>query len=159
MPSETIWSFGYGSNMNVKALEARKKVQVLEHTPAILKDFKMEFNLSGIRHVEPAFSGLAESPGSQVHGVAFKMSLESAENLTQCELSTDKYDKKMVMLHSYTGRELEGFIFMNNSPPSTNICMHNVISTGRRMLKLSLKGLSSKSSGTLIVSPDFYFSS
>ena len=99
MASETIWSFGYGSNMNVKALEARKKVQVLEHTPAILKDFKMEFNLSGIRHVEPAFSGLAESPGSQVHGVAFKMSLESAENLTQCELSTDRYDKKMVMLH------------------------------------------------------------
>ena len=84
MASETIWSFGYGSNMNVKALEARKRVQVLElneHTPAILKDFKMEFNLSGIRHVEPAFSGLAESPGSQVHGVAFKMSLESAENL------------------------------------------------------------------------------
>ena len=45
----------------------------------------------------------------------------------------------MVMLHSYTGRELEGFIFMNNSPPSTNICVDDVISTGRRMLKLSLK--------------------
>ena len=43
----------------------------------------MEFNLSGIHHAEPAFSGLAESPGSQVHGVAFKMSLESAENLTR----------------------------------------------------------------------------
>ena len=123
MASETIWSFGYGSNMNVKALEARKKVQVLEHTPALLKGFKMEFNLSGIRHVEPAFSGLAESPGSQVHGVAFKMSLESAENLTQCELSGVKplYDKKMVILHSYTGRELEGFIFMNKSPPSLNL--------------------------------------
>ena len=53
----------------------------IEHTPAILKDFKMEFNLSGMHHVEPAFSGLAESAGSQVHGVAFKMSLESAENL------------------------------------------------------------------------------
>ena len=29
MASETIWSFGYGSNMDVKALEAKKKVQVL----------------------------------------------------------------------------------------------------------------------------------
>ena len=29
MDSKTIWSFGYGSNMDVKALEARKKVQVL----------------------------------------------------------------------------------------------------------------------------------
>ena len=43
----------------------------------------MEFNLSGIHHAEPAFSGLVESPESQVHGVAFKMSLESAENLTR----------------------------------------------------------------------------
>ena len=29
MDSETIWSFGYGSNMDVKALEARKGVKVL----------------------------------------------------------------------------------------------------------------------------------
>ena len=43
----------------------------------------MEFNLSGIHHVEPAFSALTESPGSQVHGVAFKMSQESFENLTR----------------------------------------------------------------------------
>ena len=58
-------------------------ISSIEHTPAILKEFKMEFNLSGIHHAEPAFSGLAESPESQVHGVAFKMSLESAENLTR----------------------------------------------------------------------------
>ena len=54
----------------------------------------MEFNLSGMHHVEPAFSGLAESPGSQVHGVAFKMSLESAENLIRNEGEDDAYDKK-----------------------------------------------------------------
>ena len=29
MTSETIWSFGYGSNMDVVALEAKKKVKVL----------------------------------------------------------------------------------------------------------------------------------
>ena len=52
----------------------------------------MEFNLSGIHHAEPAFSGLAESPESQVHGVAFKMSLESAENLTR--YGAIKYQKK-----------------------------------------------------------------
>ena len=81
----------------------------------------MEFNLSGMHHVEPAFSGLVESPGSQVHGVAFKMSLESAENLIRNEGGDDAYDKKMVTFHSYTGRELEGFIFMNKSPPVLNL--------------------------------------
>ena len=29
MALETIWSFGYGSNMDIKALEARKGVKVL----------------------------------------------------------------------------------------------------------------------------------
>ena len=92
---------------------------VLEHTPAILKGYKMEFNLkSPFRHVEPAYSGLAESPDSEVHGVAFKMSKESAENLNRNEAGG--YDRKMVTLISYGGRELEGFIFMNRTPPSSN---------------------------------------
>ena len=90
-----------------------------EHTPAILKDFKMEFNLSGVHHAEPAFSGLAESPGSEVHGVAFKMSLESAENLNRNESSG--YNQQMVTLYSYNGNELEGFIFMNKRPPASNL--------------------------------------
>ena len=29
MASETIWSFGYGSNMDVVAMEAKKKVKVI----------------------------------------------------------------------------------------------------------------------------------
>ena len=29
MAQETIWSFGYGSNMDVKALEAKKHVKVI----------------------------------------------------------------------------------------------------------------------------------
>ena len=90
-----------------------------EHTPAILKDYKMEFNLSGLHHAEPAYSGLAESPGSEVHGVAFKMSLESAENLTRNE--SPSYTKEMVTLQSYNGRDLAGFIFMNKKPSSLKL--------------------------------------
>merc|ERR1712141_148671 len=66
MASDTIWSFGYGSNMDVVAMEAKKSVKVLEHTPAILKGYKMECNLkSPFHHVEPAYAGLAESPDSE----------------------------------------------------------------------------------------------
>ena len=82
----------------------------------------MEFNLSGMHHVEPAFSGLAESSDSEVHGVAFKMSLECAENLYKNEGGDDdSYNRKMVTLKSYCGRELQGFIFMNRNPPSSNL--------------------------------------
>ena len=92
----------------------------LEHTPAILKGYKMEFNLkSPFHHVEPAYAGLAESPDSEVHGVAFNMSQDSAENLNRNEAGG--YDRKMVTLKSYGGRELTGFIFMNRNPPGLNL--------------------------------------
>ena len=45
----------------------------------------------GTHHVEPAYAGLVESVGSEVHGVAFCMTFESAESL-------DRY------LHKFTGR-------------------------------------------------------
>ena len=82
----------------------------------------MEYNLSGFHHIEPAFSGLTESPGSEVHGVAFEMSLESAENLYKYETNgPSSYNQLMVTFHSYNGRELKGFIFMNESPPALNL--------------------------------------
>ena len=78
------WDFSFVVSYSKPALTVDSLlISYIEHTPAILKDFKMEFNLSGIHHAEPAFSGLVESPESQVHGVAFKMSLESFENLTR----------------------------------------------------------------------------
>ena len=70
----------------------------------------MSFNLKAIHHVEPAFAGIDESRGSEVHGVAFCMALESMEELDRTERG---YDKKMVTLHAYDGRSLEGFIYVN----------------------------------------------
>ncbi len=136
MAEETIWSFGYGSNMDVKALEAKKHVKVIgnivlivvlppfqkykifkiiEHTPAILKDFKMTFSLRGAHHTEPYYSGLTAQEGAEVHGVAFCMDMESAANLDKNE--SGGYKKQMVTLKSYDGRDLHGFIYMNRTPP------------------------------------------
>ena len=68
-------------------------ITILDHTAAILKNHRMSFNLKGLHHVEPAYAGLVESPGSEVHGVAFCMSKESVEELDNTERG---YDKKMV---------------------------------------------------------------
>ena len=103
--SETFWLFGYGSNMDATNLEQKKNVKVLgkvhtylyyskkyfeilwndsrykkfiisDHTPAILKDCRLSFNLRGGHHVEPAMANIIESPGSEVHGVAFCVNKE-----------------------------------------------------------------------------------
>lgn len=65
--------------------------------------------------MEPAFAGLDESPGSEVHGVAFCMTEESVAELDRTESG---YNKKPVTLHSYDGRSLTGFVYMNKSPPT-----------------------------------------
>ena len=41
-----------------------------DHTPAILKGFRLDFMPGGQEYVEPAAADVIESPGSEVHGMA-----------------------------------------------------------------------------------------
>ena len=54
-------------------------------------------------------------------GKTFLVLHDTKTYLTIIRDESSGYDKKMVTLHSYTGRELEGFIFMNKSPPVLNL--------------------------------------
>ena len=108
---EGVWSFGYGANMDMEALQGWKKVKVLEHCPAVLRGFKMVFSLQGLPFVEPGFGGLCRQEGEEVHGVAFKMDLESMAKLDDKE--AENYTKEMVKLISYDGRDLEGYVYMS----------------------------------------------
>ena len=53
-----------------------KKFIISDHTAAILKDCRLSFNLRSGHHVEPAMANIIESPGSEVHGVAFCVNKE-----------------------------------------------------------------------------------
>ena len=37
-----VWSFGFGSNMDVEHLRIKKEVTVLDYTPAVLKGWRIE---------------------------------------------------------------------------------------------------------------------
>ena len=111
-----VWSFGYGSNMDVKAVEAKKHVEIVDHVAAVLKDHKLAFNLAGHPLSEPAYAGLMPESGRQVHGVAFCMTKSSGDELDKTEAG---YDKKPVILEAYDGRKLNGFVYMNKKPSET----------------------------------------
>ncbi len=51
-----LWSFGFGSNMDKEALKKRKQVDVIEDTPAILRDWKFSY-IPGIG-AEPVFANV-----------------------------------------------------------------------------------------------------
>ena len=62
----SVWSFGYGSNMDMVALQNKKGVRVVEHCPAILHNFRLTFSTSGLNFVEPGFAGLSREEGAEV---------------------------------------------------------------------------------------------
>ena len=78
---DTIWSFGYGSNMDVESVANKKGVEVLDHAPAVLKDYRLCFNLRGYAYAEPAFANVKRQEGREVHGVAFQMTIKEMRRL------------------------------------------------------------------------------
>ena len=113
--NDGVWSFGYGSNMDVVALQKKKKVVVLEHTPAVLSGYRLVFSQQGPQYVEPAYAGLKREDGSEVHGIAFCMAKESVEELDKTEAPKDGgYGKETVSLQAYDGRKLEAYTYIPN---------------------------------------------
>jgi len=112
MSDSGVWSFGYGANMDMVALQNKKKVKVLEHCPAILRGFKLAFSMRGPPYVEPGYGGLWREEGGEVHGVAFLMG-EGGE--AQLDRNEGPYLKEIVKLEAYDGRELEGYVYMTRN--------------------------------------------
>ena len=67
--------FGFGSNMDIDALQIKKKVKVLEYTAAKCKGWRMAFNIGGLDYVEPSFANAQEGDSNdEIHGMAFMVS-------------------------------------------------------------------------------------
>lgn len=76
-----VWSFGFGSNMDVEALRTKKGLNVVAHTAAVLKGWRVAFTTKGPL-VEPAFANAARGKGSdEIHGVAFSIPEDDVEKL------------------------------------------------------------------------------
>lgn len=54
------------------------------HKPAVLKDYRLSFDIRAMTYVEPSFANVKLSPGDEVHGVAFCMTVASMKKLDRC---------------------------------------------------------------------------
>mmetsp|Transcript_26026 Transcript_26026/g.63145 ORF Transcript_26026/g.63145 Transcript_26026/m.63145 type:complete len:294 (-) Transcript_26026:7-888(-) len=113
----TVWSFGFGSNMNVDFVNNKKGLKVLDHSPASLKGWRMGFNLAGFDRVEPAFANAMQGdPSDEIHGVAIKLSLEDGEKMDRME---GGYAKKNVVVTAYDGREIKAYLYTREKEDKT----------------------------------------
>jgi len=85
--SESIWTFGFGSNMNVELLGSKKGLAVLEHATGVVKGWKMAFQLKGMSFVEPSWADAQCTGGAEdeIHGVAVRLSLADYAKLSKQE--------------------------------------------------------------------------
>ena len=70
-----VWSFSYGSNMDVVALQKKKKVHVLEQIVRHPPHRYPPHQTIGID------AGLKRELGSEVHGIAFYSLTTTAQNI------------------------------------------------------------------------------
>jgi len=83
--------FGYGSNMSAEGM-ASKGLKPLNSFRAILKDYRLAFNLSVGSLCDPAFANVVPSPGDEVHGICIVFDEPDILKLDQQEAVYDRVD-------------------------------------------------------------------
>jgi hypothetical protein len=72
-PSEVVWNFSFGSNMNPIALIERRKIQPIESVPCSVTGWKLTFNYGAMPFLEPGMGTVERDPAGILHGVAHKV--------------------------------------------------------------------------------------
>ena len=107
----TVWSFGFGSNMNVDIVKNKKGVEVIEHVAGAVPGWTLSFTAGGIPMVEPAMGNCTELKGGELHGVALRLTTEAMAKMDKQEgynPDSDRgYAKVEVTVEAYDGRLAE----------------------------------------------------
>jgi hypothetical protein len=94
-----IWNFAYGSNMNFKILEGRRKIKPLETARGIVKGYQLDFNLPTIPYLEPGMGSVSKNEGSEIHGFLIKLTEKEFYKLYETEGKNNNYYKVDLMGH------------------------------------------------------------
>lgn len=128
-----VWSFGFGSNMNVEFVRRRKGLEVLASAPAVVPGWRLSFALRGLPRVEPAWAtAVRGAERDELHGVALMLSREAAARLDRQESG---YTRAPVTIRAYDGRVLAGYLYTSAVP----LCEREV-ACSRRYRELLVSG-------------------
>lgn len=109
--SDSVWNFAYGSNMHPQKRTQRGNIAVLEVMPGILENWKLVFNLPGIRLIEPAMASIEPERGHQVHGVLLRLKRQEFDKLVRSEGGSEYYELINCEVNTYDGRVIKALAF------------------------------------------------
>lgn len=106
-----FYYFGYGSNMNAHSLRA-KGVEPLSAEPAVLKDWKLTFNIPDFFHIEGGTGNVVPDPGNEVHGMLYGCLDEASTLLDALEAVGVSYERSEVEVETYSGEMVKAHIYV-----------------------------------------------
>ncbi len=106
-----IWNFAYGSNMHPARRVSRAGLQPREVVPAILRGWRLCFNIPGVPLLEPAMASITRAPERCVHGVLLRLSAAEFRRLERSEGGTEFYGRVDVEVETYDGRRITARVF------------------------------------------------
>lgn len=99
---EMIGYFGYGSNMNPRALLA-KDINIIPGIKAILRDWQLRFDVEHWFPHEGGVANIQPMPGGIVRGVLYWIAADDLERLDQLESLGVGYQRMQVSLETELG--------------------------------------------------------
>jgi cation transport regulator ChaC len=106
---ETVWYFGYGSNVDPRTFLGRRRMRPLETAAARLSGWRLVFDL-GVGPGERAVANVRREPDEHIWGVAYRLDSEAAVRLDRSEgVHRGFYQRQPVELGLRDDRSIEAY--------------------------------------------------
>ena len=111
--TDPLWYFAYGSNLDPRTFEGRRRMRPSEARVAHLRDHRLVFDLP-VGDGERGVGNLLPSPGEMVFGVAYRITGAEAERLDATEGVPRAYRRVSIDVETTDGASLAAFTYLSS---------------------------------------------
>jgi cation transport regulator ChaC len=112
-PSDQIWYFAYGANMNDTAFRVRRGIRPLDHSRGQVKGYRLRFNLEGRPKGKAAPANMCRDPQSVVWGVLYRITRRDLMRLDSTEGVPGRgYGHAIVDVQGADGRPIQAVTYI-----------------------------------------------
>jgi gamma-glutamylcyclotransferase (GGCT)/AIG2-like uncharacterized protein YtfP len=103
--------FGYGSNLNAVGMRS-KGVDAVSSRPAVLRDWRLAFNINHPYAFEGKVANIVPATGSSVHGALYVCRDESLGPLDLFEGLDVYYERRLLNIEPYDGEPTSSYVYV-----------------------------------------------
>lgn len=106
-----FYYFGYGSNLNAVGMRS-KGVHAISSRPAVLKHWRLAFNINHPYSFEGKVANVVPSSGASVHGALHLCPDEGLEALDNFEGLDVYYERRLLDVNTYEGESISTYVYV-----------------------------------------------